>query len=108
MKSFECGTLVPGCTWHTEAQESAEVVRRAAEHLRTIGTELQMVSTRSAVHIGGQDFFVVHPLGGQNKPLSEIEASIGPAAKDMLDQLTWWGQATKAARDSEALAQAAE
>lgn len=35
MKQFECGTLVPGCTWHTEAEESAEVVRRAAEHLRT-------------------------------------------------------------------------
>jgi predicted small metal-binding protein len=32
MKQFEC--LVPGCTWHTEAEESAEVVRRAAEHLR--------------------------------------------------------------------------
>lgn len=35
MKSFECGTLVPGCTWHTSAEEGAEVVRRAAEHLRT-------------------------------------------------------------------------
>ena len=35
MKSFECGTLVPGCTWHTEAEATAEVVRRAAEHLRT-------------------------------------------------------------------------
>ena len=81
---------------------------RAAEHLRTIGTELQMVSTRSAVHIGGADFFAVHPLGGQNKPLSEIEASIGPGAKDMLDQLTWWGFATKAARENEAVAEAAE
>ena len=35
MKSFECGTLVPGCHWHTEAEDSAEVVRRAADHLRT-------------------------------------------------------------------------
>ncbi len=35
MKSFECGTLVPGCNWHTEATDSAEVVRRAAEHLRS-------------------------------------------------------------------------
>lgn len=35
MKQFECGTLVPGCTWHTEAEESAEVVRRAADHLRS-------------------------------------------------------------------------
>ncbi|KKB09965.1 NADPH-dependent FMN reductase [Devosia chinhatensis] len=71
---------------------------RAAEHLRGIGVELQMVSTRSAVHIGGGDFFAVHPLGQQNKPFSEIEGSIGPSAKDMLDQLVWWGNATKAAR----------
>ena len=35
MKRFECGSLVPGCTWHTEADEEAEVVRRAAEHLRS-------------------------------------------------------------------------
>ncbi len=73
---------------------------RAIEHLRTIGVELQMVSTRSAVHILGGDFFTVHPLGGQNKPLSDIEASIGPSAKDMLDQLAWWGNATKAARQA--------
>ncbi|NGP18013.1 NADPH-dependent FMN reductase [Devosia aurantiaca] len=71
---------------------------RAAEHLRGIGVELQMVSTRSAVHIGGSDFFAVHPLGQQNKPFSEIEGSIGPSANDMLDQLVWWGNATKSAR----------
>ncbi|TPP11631.1 DUF1059 domain-containing protein [Rhizobium glycinendophyticum] len=35
MKTFECGTLVPGCDWHTRAEEEAEVVRRAVEHLRT-------------------------------------------------------------------------
>ena len=39
MKRFECGSLVPGCTWHTEADETAEVVRRAAEHLRAIHGE---------------------------------------------------------------------
>ena len=81
---------------------------RAAEHLRTIGVELQMVSTRSAVHIGGSDFFAVHPLGGQNKSLNDIEASIGAGAKDMLDQLTWWGNATKSARNDAATATAAE
>jgi NAD(P)H-dependent FMN reductase len=82
---------------------------RAAEHLRGIGVELQMVSTRSAVHIGGSDFFAVHPLGQQNKPFSEIEGSIGGGAKDMLDQLIWWGNATKAAREqAEVPAQAAE
>ncbi|ODT83667.1 MAG: FMN reductase [Pelagibacterium sp. SCN 64-44] len=82
---------------------------RAIENLRTIGVELQMASTRSAVHIGGGDFFAVHPLGQQNKPMSDIEGSIGASAKDMLDQLVWWGNAAKAARaDDEATAQAAE
>ncbi|GAB1380395.1 NADPH-dependent FMN reductase [Pararhodobacter sp.] len=71
---------------------------RAAEHLRTIGIELQMVSTRGAVHIGGTDFFTVHPLGGNPQPISAIEGSIGPSAKAMLDDLDWWTRATMAAR----------
>jgi predicted small metal-binding protein len=39
MKKFECGSLVPGCAWHTEADNEAEVVRRAAEHLRNVHGE---------------------------------------------------------------------
>ena len=39
MRLFECGTLVPGCDWHTRAEEDAEVVRRAVDHLRTIHGE---------------------------------------------------------------------
>lgn len=35
MKQFECGSLVPGCHWHTRAEEEAEVVRRTVEHMRT-------------------------------------------------------------------------
>ncbi|MBP2548853.1 putative small metal-binding protein [Neorhizobium galegae] len=35
MRLFECGTLVPGCDWHTRADEDAEIVRRAVDHLRT-------------------------------------------------------------------------
>ena len=35
MRLFECGSLVPGCEWHTRANDDAEVVRRAIEHLRT-------------------------------------------------------------------------
>lgn len=81
---------------------------RAIENLRTIGVELQMASTRSAVHIAGADFMAVHPGFGGTKTLTDIEPSIGNSAKDMLDQLVWWGQATKAARESEAVAQAAE
>ncbi len=34
MRLFECGTLVPGCEWHTRADEDAEVVRRTVDHLR--------------------------------------------------------------------------
>jgi NAD(P)H-dependent FMN reductase len=82
---------------------------RAIENLRTIGVELQMVSTRSAVHIAGADFMAVHPGFGGTKSLNDIEASIGNSAKDMLDQLVWWGNATKAARQNDvATAQAAE
>jgi NAD(P)H-dependent FMN reductase len=81
---------------------------RAVENLRTIGVELQMVSTRSAVHIAGGEFFSVHPGFGGTKTLADIEGSIGPSAKDMLDQLIWWGNATKAARAAEAPAAAAE
>jgi predicted small metal-binding protein len=39
MKKFECGSLVPGCAWHTEADNEAEIVRRAAEHLRNVHGE---------------------------------------------------------------------
>ena len=34
MRLFECGTLVPGCAWHTRADD-AEVVRRTVEHMRS-------------------------------------------------------------------------
>lgn len=71
---------------------------RAAEHLRAIGIELHMASTRSAVHIGGGDFMAVHPLGGDPKPIESIEGSIGGAADAMLDELDWWTRATMAAR----------
>ena len=68
---------------------------RAIEHARLIAVELQMVPVRSAVHIGGGDFFSVVMKG---EPMSSIDANIVPAAKDMLDQVVWWGKATQAAR----------
>lgn len=37
MKQYEC--LVPGCPWHTQADGEAEIVRRAAEHLREVHGE---------------------------------------------------------------------
>lgn len=46
MKHFECGSMVPGCAWHTRADEEAEVVRRAVEHLRiTHGEDIIRSST---------------------------------------------------------------
>jgi predicted small metal-binding protein len=34
MKEFHCGTLVPGCGWHTRNESEAEIIRRASEHMR--------------------------------------------------------------------------
>jgi len=70
---------------------------RAVEHLRSIGVELQMVSTHAGVHIGGSDFMTIFPMGG-NKPVEEIEANLLPSAKTALDELVWWAKATMAAK----------
>jgi NAD(P)H-dependent FMN reductase len=63
--------------------------------------ELQMVSTRGAVHIGGSDFMAVFPRGG-NRPIEEIEGGLLPPAKAALDDLSWWAKATMAAKAVEA------
>ena len=73
---------------------------RALEHLRNIAVETHMVPVRGAVHIGGADFFKVHPLGG-GAPIEDIEENILPAATGALDDLVWWTKATLAARDSD-------
>ena len=70
----------------------------ALGHLQNIGVELQMVPTRNNVRIGGSDFFKVHPGFGGTGNLGDIEGSIGPSAKAMLDDVVWWAKATKAAR----------
>ena len=70
---------------------------RAIEHLRSIGIELQMVPTRSAVHISGSDFMTVFHMVG-NKPIEDIEAGILPSAFAALDELVWWAKATMAAK----------
>ncbi len=71
---------------------------RALEHLRNIAVELQMVPTRNAVHIGGGDFWKVHPGVGGSGNLADIEGALLPSAKATLDDLAWWANATKAAR----------
>lgn len=71
---------------------------RALEHLRMIAVELQMVPVRNAVHIGGGDFWKVHPGVGGSGNLGDIEGAIAPSAKAMLDDVVWWAKATMAAR----------
>jgi NAD(P)H-dependent FMN reductase len=74
---------------------------RAVEHLRGIGIELQMVSTKSAVHIGGGDFVAIHPYLGK-QPIETIEANLIPSVTAALDELVWWSRATMAARVADA------
>ena len=71
---------------------------RALEHLRMIAVELQMVPVRNAVHIGGGDFWKVHPGVGGSGNLADIEGAIAPSATAMLDDIAWWAKATMAAR----------
>lgn len=42
MKAYECGSLVPGCDWHTQAEETAEVVSRTVEHMRSAHGEAEV------------------------------------------------------------------
>lgn len=70
---------------------------RALEHLRSIAVELQMVPTRNAVHIGGGDFFAVHPLGA-NAEIDTIADHLTASVTGTLDDIVWWANATKAAR----------
>jgi NAD(P)H-dependent FMN reductase len=71
---------------------------RAAEQLRLIAVELQMVPVRNGVHIGGGDFFKVHPGFGGSGNLADIDSSIAPSAAALLDDMAWWAKATMAAR----------
>ena len=71
---------------------------RALEHLRNIAVELHMVPTRNAVHIGGGDFWKVHPGMGGSGNIADIEGALLPSAKLTLDDLAWWAGATMAAR----------
>jgi NAD(P)H-dependent FMN reductase len=71
---------------------------RALEHLRMVAVELQMVPVRNAVHIGGGDFWKVHPGVGGSGNLADIEGGLLPSAKATLDDMAWWAAATMAAK----------
>ena len=72
---------------------------RAVEHLRNILVELQAVPVRHAVHIGGSDFL---PIMMGQKTWEEAAPNFVPFTGEMLDNLAWWTNATKAARDADA------
>ena len=71
---------------------------RAIEQLRNIAVELQMAPIRVGVHIQMQAYLDV--VQG-NKTLEDFDF-LNQGAEDMLDQLTWWIDALKTARDKAA------
>ena len=75
---------------------------RAVEHLRMIAVEVEMAPIRTAVHL--QWPVVVDVNGG--KKLAAIDY-LQDGAKGMLDQLAWWTNALKAAREKDAAQSAA-
>ena len=72
---------------------------RAIEHLRNIMTELQAVSVRHAVHIGGSDFV---PIMMGQKTWEDTAPGFNAFVPEMLDNLVWWTNATKTAREADA------
>jgi NAD(P)H-dependent FMN reductase len=71
---------------------------RAIEQLRLIAVELQMAPIRSGVHLSGGDFVAAMREG---RPISEF-AYLKPTAVTMLDELAWWTNALKTAREATA------
>ncbi len=71
---------------------------RAIEQLRLIAVELQMAPTRNAVHIAGADFMGVWQHGKALSDLPHLEQAAGV----MLDELVWWTEALKNARQKTA------
>jgi NAD(P)H-dependent FMN reductase len=68
---------------------------RAVEQLRLHAIELQMAPIRSAVHIQIPVYLAVLKEG---KSLNDFEP-VAQSGKDMLDQLVWWTNALKVARE---------
>ena len=72
---------------------------RAIEHLRNIMVELQAVSVRHAIHIGGSDFV---PIMFGQKTWDETKVNFDQFVPEVLDNLAWWTNATKTAREADA------
>ncbi|HLH43632.1 MAG TPA: NAD(P)H-dependent oxidoreductase [Bryobacteraceae bacterium] len=69
---------------------------RSVQQLRLTAIELQMVPTRFAVHIP-RNVLMAHFQGGDvQKGLAEL----APSAKAMIDDLLWWAETLKPARQA--------
>ena len=68
---------------------------RAIEQLRLIHVELQMAPLHKGVHIQGGDFMAVWQGGQSLESLTYLQ----PGVKDMLDELAWWTNTLKVARE---------
>ena len=67
---------------------------RAVEQLRQVSVELQMASTRNAVHIQTPWLLLDEAKNLKTDALEPYTDSL----HTMLDQITWWGEALKVAR----------
>ena len=76
---------------------------RAIEHLRNIMVELQAVPVRHAVHIGGSDFI---PIMMGQKSWDDTKGNFDMFVPELLDNLVWWTNATRSARQADAAAAA--
>ena len=68
---------------------------RAIEQLRLIHIELQMAPLHKGVHIQGGDFMAVWQGGQSLESLTYLQAGV----RDMLDELAWWTNTLKTARE---------
>ena len=69
---------------------------RAVQQLRQIAIELQLAPIRSSVHIPFPTLRAHWQGQGVEQGLAELE----PNAKSMIDDLLWWTEALKVARES--------
>lgn len=76
---------------------------RAVEHLRGILAELQIASLKYPVHIGLTEMLGIMREG---KTMADYPYLVD-TAKAMLDELVWWTNALKSAREKAALEKAA-
>ena len=67
---------------------------RAVEQLRLVCVELQMVPTRTGVHLQGADFFAATRQGRPVEEFPHLQAN----ARAMLDELLWWTLVLRDAR----------